>query len=186
MKSGGSDCEVSCVGNGIYFNAQLKKGNGGRMTESKTRATVNYASKARSDAADMVEYFVDEIVEQLVDSGEASDDFNNDYPEGDSYHHEQHVDKAYTLTEAAAILDQLSRHEESDEGLWDGLAPREAISCQAAYTYGNAVAYEWSNLIALINTDPQIGDALVDLTDGVDNVTADTIEGLVLNLVKEG
>lgn len=63
---------------------------------------------------------IDTRVEQLVESGEASDDLLNDYPNGDSYHHESHVDRSYSVTEAAEILDAYSDYEETDSGLWEG------------------------------------------------------------------
>lgn len=111
----------------------------------------HYWKMARDDARDTVENFINEIVEQLFDSGEASDDLNNDYPDGDSWHNENHVDKSYTLLEAANLLNQLSSVEEDDDGLWEGQSPHDAISTQAAYTYGNAVYSEWSDFIREIN-----------------------------------
>lgn len=111
----------------------------------------NWARDAEDDARHTVDEFEDEIVEQLVRDGEASDDLGNDYSGGDRYHHETHVDKEYSLMEAAEVLDQLSEHEETDSGLWEGLPPRDAVSAQAAYTYGNAVYEEWRELIRTIN-----------------------------------
>ena len=111
---------------------------------------INYNMQAMSDAHDMVSEFADEIADQLS-AGEASTDLFNDYSNGDSYHHESHVDKEYSLSEAAAILEQLSEHEETDSGLWEGLAPRDAISAQAAYTYGHAVMSHWQSVIREIN-----------------------------------
>lgn len=111
----------------------------------------NYYEKAESDAADMVRYFESDIVKQLLEGGKASDDYNNDYDDGDSYHHQSHVDKAYTLLEAANLLDQLDKYEETDSGLWEGQMPRDAISTQAAFTYGNAVGILWSDFIKKIN-----------------------------------
>ncbi len=113
----------------------------------------NYLQEAQSDAWETCDNFVDEMVQQWKDSGEVSSDLYNDYRNGDSYHHESHVDKSYRLTEAAELLDALSEYEETDNGLWDGQDPREAISTQAAYTYGNAVMGEWAKLIEDINTD---------------------------------
>ena len=101
------------------------------MTESKEK---NYAERAAADARDMAENFVDEMCEMWRDARELSTDLNNDYTDGDSYHHESHVDKSYRLTEAAALLDELSDHEETDTGLWEGMDPREAVSAQAAYS----------------------------------------------------
>ena len=116
---------------------------------------MSYRDEARNDAKETVRNFEDEILEQLLDKGEASDDLLNDYSGGDSWHHESHVDKSYRLTEAAELLDELSYYEETDSGLWEGLAPRDAISAQAAYTYGNAVYSEFQDLIREINSDAE-------------------------------
>jgi hypothetical protein len=112
----------------------------------------NYWKEAKDDAKDFVENFKDAIAEQIVESGKASDDYNNDYDGGDSYFHESYVDKDYSLQEAAELLDQLDRYEETDSGLWEGLEPRRAIAAQAAYTYGNAVSEAIQELIKDINT----------------------------------
>jgi hypothetical protein len=127
----------------------------------------NYYQAAKSDATDTVLNFQDEILDQLLSTGEASDDLYNDYPNGDSYHHESHVDKWYHLTEAAELLDELRDYEETDYGLWEGQAPRDAISTQAAFTYGNAVLSLWHDLIGEIN------DAASDLIDDYDGQIAD-------------
>jgi hypothetical protein len=60
-----------------------------------TTETTNYLREAADDAADTVRNFADEILEQLIDDGKASDDLLNDYPNGDAWHHECHVDKWY-------------------------------------------------------------------------------------------
>lgn len=122
--------------------------------------TTNYHAAAKEHARDMVNEFLDQIIEQLIADGEASDDYNNDYPDGDAYHHQQHVDKEYSLLEAAELLDQLQEHEETDNGLWDGLEPRRAVCAQAAYTYGNAVSAEWMELIKSINADDDVQEIL--------------------------
>jgi len=127
----------------------------------------DYRNEARSDAGNTVTEFADNILEQLLDSGEASDDLLNDYPNGDAWHHESHTDKYYNLTEAAELLDELSDYEETDSGLWDSLAPREAICCQAAYTYANAVYAAWRELIKEIN------DRAEDIIDDYDDKIAD-------------
>jgi hypothetical protein len=125
--------------------------------ETKTMSTkTNYQAEAMSDAKDTATNFLDEIVDAICDNGEASDDLLNDYANGDGYHHENHVDQFYDLTEAAELLDELSRHEETDTGLWAGLSPRDAICAQAAYTYGNAVMSDWQDIIKQINSDAEI------------------------------
>lgn len=115
----------------------------------------NYYQEAESDARETVREYQDTILEQLEDKGEASDDLYNDYGNGDSYHHECHVDKWYNLTEAAELLDELSAYEETDTGLWEGQEPRRAIGTQAAYTYGIAVYTFWSDLIKEINDEAE-------------------------------
>lgn len=111
----------------------------------------DYRDRAEDDAWEAVEHFMDEIAEQIAESGEASDDMSNDYPDGDSYHHESHVDRWYDLTDAAQILDELSEYEETDGGLWDGREPRDAIAAQAAFTYGNAVYDLWRDRVREVN-----------------------------------
>lgn len=128
---------------------------------------MSYYTEARSDAADTVEEYLDEIVEQLQEKGVASDDLGNDYTNGDAHHHENHVDKWYSLKDAAEVLSELSEWEEDDSGLWEGQAPKDAIATQAAFTYGNAVMSFFGNLISEINDDPQLGEILSGEDDGV-------------------
>jgi len=113
----------------------------------------NYHPDALADAQETGLEYLDSIVEQLEEKGEASDDLYNDYSDGDAWHHESHVDRWYNLTDAAELLDQLSEHTEDDCGMWEGQEPRQAIGTQAAYTYGNAVYSEWRDLISHINNE---------------------------------
>lgn len=119
----------------------------------------DYRSQAESDAQDTVSEFSEQIVEQLLENGEASDDLLSDYPNGDAYHHESHVDKWYSLGDAADLIDELSEFEETDSGLWEGQQPKEAIGTCAAFTYGNAVYSEWHDLIEKINEE---ADTVID------------------------
>lgn len=133
----------------------------------------NYLANAESDAKETVDNFKDEIVEQLLDSGKASDDLLNDYDGGDAWHHESHVDKWYSLHDAAAVLDQLDEFEETDSGLWEGQGMKEALSTCAAFTYGNAVYNEWRKLIERINEEAdtiisEFDDEEADLEEAVE------------------
>ncbi len=114
---------------------------------------MDYYHKAYIDAQDMIKNFEEEIARMLIDEGEASDDFFNDYTYGDAYHHENHVDGSYSLTEAAEVLKELGEYEEADNGWWEGVSPIDAISIKAAYTYGNAVIAIAQGIIANINAD---------------------------------
>ena len=137
----------------------------------------NYFEKAKYDAKETVREFQREILEQLLEMNNASDDLHNNYGSGDSYHHESHVDVAYRLLEAAELLNELVDYEETDCGLWHGLEPRQAICAQAAYTYGNAVYEVWRDLIVSINNkaadiiedfDNRIEDAEKDMAQAAD------------------
>jgi hypothetical protein len=114
--------------------------------------TRDYRQDAIDDARETARNFEEQILERLMSyGGAASNDLYNDYPGGDDYHHEYHVDRYYTLLQAANLLDQLNDHEETDSGLWDGQSPRKAVAVQAAHTYGNAVMYYFVRLITHIN-----------------------------------
>lgn len=146
------------------------------MSDTKT----DYLASARGDAATCASYYLDEIVEQIGASfgnGQAGDNLldDSDYPGGDAYHHQCHVDREYSLLEAAELLDQLRDHEETDRGLWEGLEPRQAIAAQAAFTYGNAVCALFGNLIEHIN------DCVADL----DEPSADTVRQAVVAAIDE-
>ena len=114
----------------------------------------NYRQEAEDDAANLVlEYFMDEIVDQLINKGEASADINNDYDNGDGIFHEVITDRSYHMTEAAELLSQLYEYAEEDAGLWEGETDIDRIAeIQAAYTYGNAVWDELETLIMNINS----------------------------------
>ena len=114
----------------------------------------NYRQEAEDDAANLVlEYFMDEIVDQLINKGEASADINNDYDNGDGIFHEVITDRSYHMTEAAELLSQLYEYAEEDAGLWEGETDVDRIAeIQAAYTYGNAVWDELETLIMNINS----------------------------------
>lgn len=112
---------------------------------------LSYLSDARSDACDLVENFMDQIVEKLVNVDEASDDWNNDYEDGDSYFHESFVDREYSFREAGELIEELSEYEETDGGLWEGRDMKDAVSTCAAFTYGKAVWCQAEKLMERIN-----------------------------------
>ncbi len=123
----------------------------------------NYIQEAEDDAAMLItDYFMDEIIDQIIDTGEASDDINNDYDNGDGIFHEVITDRSYGLEEAAELLSQLYRYEEEDSGLWEGVDDLDSIAeIKAAYTYGNAV---WDELDTLIT---EINDSVKDIKANV-------------------
>ena len=111
-----------------------------------------YYQLAEEDAKMLVtDYFIHEIIEQLMENGEASDDYNNDYSNGDGIFHEAIVDRDYSSNDAIELLDDLREFEEDDYGLWEGLSWDRALATIAAFTYGNAVYDKWTKLIEEIN-----------------------------------
>ena len=145
----------------------------------------DYYADAKSDAKTCAQEYLDTIFQQVLDEGfgSVSDDLLNDYSDGDSYHHENHVDRDYNLSEAAEILNELSQYEETDSGLWQGLEPRRAIAAQAAYTYGNAVYSLWQEIIERINDDSELEDLLNERVDAEDDVnTVGNIPGLEVQI----
>ena len=111
-----------------------------------------YYQLAEEDAKMLVtDYFMNEIIEQLMENGEASDDYNNDYRNGDGIFHEVIIDRDYSSNEAIELLSNLHEFEEDDYGLWEGLSWDRALATIAAFTYGNAVYDEWTKLIEEIN-----------------------------------
>lgn len=118
--------------------------------------------EAESDAKGAVENFIDEIVKALIDDGEAPTDIT-DRAYDESYHHESHIDRSYNLLEAAQVLDDLSRFEETDSSLWEGQDPREAVGTQAAYTYGNAVYSYFQDEMGTVNDE--VGPVAQEMTE---------------------
>jgi hypothetical protein len=150
--------------------ATVKAAGEREAAEAERNKPTNYRTDARDDAAEMADNFIDEIVEQLADKGEASDDYNNDYPGGDSYHHETHVDRSYNVKESIELLDQLSDYEETDSGLWEGQEPEEVFGTKAAYTYGAAVSSFFGSLIEEINSAYDDSSAVLDVNDAYEDV----------------
>lgn len=109
------------------------------------------------DAKEFLNEFIDQVIEQLLEDGEVSSDVNNDYDGGDSYFHDSFVgNKSYSLSEAAAVLEEYDDYEETDSGLWEGLAPREAVEAQAVYTYSNAVRGAITEIVDEINSSDEV------------------------------
>lgn len=147
------------------------------------RTVTDYDSMAREAARDTVEEYNNEIVEQLREMGSATNDLY-EYERGDEYHHENHVDKNYSLQESAELLDQLHKHTETDNGLWSGLDPIDAVECQAAYTFGNAVMHHWQWMVKQINEDAEKG-ILADMLGQDDPAPDEIIRQRVIEIAEE-
>jgi hypothetical protein len=102
----------------------------------------DYRREALDDAWGVIENNSVEIAANVADGATVHD---NDEPIDDDIRECQ--TNVYGLKVAAEILDQLSDHEETDNGLWESLPPRKAIESQAHYTYVNAVRHEVSSIL---------------------------------------
>ncbi len=124
----------------------------------------NHLADAERQAWDFIWEHEDDVRDDLIEgvAGTEPDDYDRDWMRGDQY------GGTPGLTEAAVMLDQLSDHEETDEGLWEGLPPREAIAAQAAWTYGNAVAHFVKANLEQVNSffDSVTGGEWADFPDG--------------------
>jgi hypothetical protein len=143
---------------------QLRKFVDHMSTELPRRPDPSWSEKAEEDAKDfIIENLLDEIVEQLADDGEVGEDINNDFSNGDGAFHETITDQSYDLQEAAELMSNLSQHLEEDSGLWESLEPQEAISCQAAYTYSNAVYHEATAILEEIRDNIDMEDIDIEV-----------------------
>jgi len=111
-----------------------------------------WAQQVDRAARDLIrDNFIPEIVDYFINDGEVPNDMNNDYANGDGIFHETITDTEYDTDEAMEILQELSSFEEDDSGLWEGKDWDDILRIKAAYTFGNAVASEFEDLIATIN-----------------------------------
>ncbi len=136
----------------------LEKGNPKEYVNTYFRSDVikpdppTWAQQVDRAARDLIrDNFISEIVDLIMDEGEASSDINNDYANGDGIFHETIVDTDYDAKEAMELLHELSSFEEDDSGLWEGKDWEDILRIKAAYTFGNAVNDEFETLIATIN-----------------------------------
>lgn len=153
----------------------------------------NYYANAKDDAKEAVSYFLDEIVDEIIDSENTNTAERHIDDYSDSYHHETHVDRDYNLREAAELLSDLSEYEEDDSGLWQGLEPRRAIAAMAAFTYGNAVYAMFDDLMEEIYNaveeavnEGQVSWVIPENVEGTDREAAweDTRKGKLRRIVQ--
>lgn len=139
----------------------------------------NYRDEAEDDAKELIQdYFLDEIIQQLIDDGEASDDYNNNYDNGDGIFHENVVDRYYDPEDALKLINQLRDYEEDDSGLWEGQDYEKILGTKAAYTYGNVVYHYWAGFIEEIN-EIDLEELDIEIANTIKKViTEGTIEPL--------
>ena len=114
----------------------------------------DFLKEAREAAADLVDEFMDDIVDDLFISGEAKTD-DTDY--SDYVLHERYIDRSFDNQDALDALEQLDEYEEGDSGLWEGMTGMLDMMCAcAAWTFGAAIRHMFRTLIEEINEDDEI------------------------------
>ena len=99
----------------------------------------DYEEDIEKEAISFLEDNLDAVKDGLIDDQEMLDDIRG-HDIRDAFH-EQVVDRSYSPSDAVAVL-EASDNEETDNGLWEGLDWREALSARAAYTFGNDVWFK--------------------------------------------
>jgi hypothetical protein len=118
----------------------------------------SYRHEIQKETVDFMTDHEDMITEALKDE---SDWDRNDIRDLDQAFHENIVDRAYTLSDAAWILDNCD-NEETDSGLWEGQKPRDAVCTQAAFSFANDV---WERSEELYKEIKENFDEIVDNVD---------------------
>ncbi len=123
----------------------------------------NWRQEARDCARNVVEEFIDEIVENLIDDGETPK-YVDDYENGDEILNGETLDQGRidTIVEAAECIDEFWNERETDRGLWEGQEPTEAIKTQADFTFHSVVQSYCCELLRLISEEASSGE-LYDL-----------------------
>ncbi len=87
-----------------------------------------------NDSVDFLKYQEDELelLEAIIEDKEWD---YNEIDSLDEYWHSEIVDRAYTLSDAAVVIENCE-NEETDSGLWETQQPEDAIKTKAAYSYG--------------------------------------------------
>lgn len=119
---------------------------------------MSYLEDAREDASRVAKDHVDVIARKLVEYDDLTEIY--EFDEDRVY---QDLDLG--LLEAAQLLDELSEYTETDSGLWESLEPRQAVVCQAHYTYGNAVEGQFRRLMKSLEKFARGDDVCVFLLE---------------------
>jgi hypothetical protein len=123
---------------------------------------VDYEEEVLKDSVN----FLVEHEEMIVKALAKGADFDyNEIDNLDSAWHENIIDRSYTSDDAAFVLDNC-KEEENDSGLWEGKDAKEALQCQAAYSYGNDC---WEKVNELYNEMILRADEIFD--NGADGQT---------------
>lgn len=127
----------------------------------------NHKQNAIDDAMSSVEDHIKEIAEYILDFSSVPTDAEGDLDGFEQYHHENHLGD-YGLLEAAEVLTELSEHEETDSGFWEGKSPKEALSTMAAYTYSAAVLHQTNAILKDLKDFQEIEDLIEEMDESED------------------
>lgn len=115
----------------------------------------NFEREVKDAAICMLAENAERIAAEAVELGEVR---LSDCDWLQDYHFETNIDRDWTLLEAAQILEQLPN--ETDQGLWEGLSPHDAVRAQAAYTFGNAVWLVAEETLEDLQSSPEVNNLI--------------------------
>lgn len=95
---------------------------------------MNYNADVEEDAV----YFIIDNDESIKEAIIEESEFYDAMDDLDQAFHESIVDRAYTLQDAAYVIENC-RNRESDSGVWEGQDMEDAMQTCAAFSYGNDV-----------------------------------------------
>jgi hypothetical protein len=110
----------------------------------------DWEAERDAHAREMLRDFMDEVAFEAR-WGDVKEWINDGVDVHDYTHEACGNGGGFSLLEAAEVLDAFPECEETDDGLWESLGPRDAVAAQAFYTYRNAVFSEWRSHIDGVN-----------------------------------
>jgi len=124
---------------------------------TRTIKVTDWAAEARGTAEVIASEYTDEILEAYIEEGgfrDGRDAINSSGLEvfRDSAIHEA-CDSSFIyggLVEWAQCIEQLSEHQETDTGLWQGCDAEKTIQAMAFYTFQNAVTDALADILTEI------------------------------------
>lgn len=137
-----------------------------------------WMDRASEEAKDMMKYFMDDIVEIMLENIALDLRHNRLDAKMDQHLTENYNYKSFTLKESCDILEELSDYEETDSGAFMKKNDmKKSLQSCAVYTYQNGVKYQIGQLVEEINEDFAIQEmAETENEDGLRDLLKKVLE----------
>lgn len=141
---------------------------------------MEYNQIIEKEAIDFIIEHEDMFKEAIVDEIESTYDIS----EFDTALHENITDRAYTLMDAAFVIEN-SDNPEDDSGMWEGQEPEKALKTQAAYTFRNNVDTEITDQYNELKEeyDTAFYEEIVTLDKSIVNTNKDVDTDKIVNQI---